>query len=128
MIASVRCVRRGCLLPVFSLLATMRAAIFYFSGALLSAGTVTGFSAKSLITSRFHPSQKVSFSTETQLFSTVEKAYQAVFDFSDPTQNVSSRFERIDDAIMGGISTSTLQQRPDEGFARWSGICRLDGG
>jgi hypothetical protein len=29
---------------------------------------------------------------------------------------------------MGGISLSSMRQSPEEDFARWSGICRLDGG
>lgn len=29
---------------------------------------------------------------------------------------------------MGGISLSSIRQNPEEEFARWSGICRLDGG
>merc|ERR1711920_501665 len=37
-------------------------------------------------------------------------------------------FERIDDAIMGGISTSAIRQNPEEDFATWSGVCRTDGG
>lgn len=56
------------------------------------------------------------------------KTYCPIFDFSDPEQNAVGRFERIDDAIMGGISLSSLKQANDENFARWSGICRLDGG
>ena len=52
--------------------------------------------------------------------------YRPIFDFTN--QTTVSRFERIDDAIMGGISLSSLKQSADENFARWSGICRLDGG
>jgi hypothetical protein len=52
--------------------------------------------------------------------------YLPIFDFADET--TVNRFERIDDAIMGGISLSSLKQSPNESFARWSGICRLDGG
>ena len=29
---------------------------------------------------------------------------------------------------MGGISLSSIRQNPEEEFARWSGICRIDGG
>jgi Complex I intermediate-associated protein 30 (CIA30) len=54
-------------------------------------------------------------------------ALQPVFDFSDSTRNETDRFERIDDVIMGGISSSTLRQM-EEPFARWSGVCREDGG
>ena len=52
--------------------------------------------------------------------------YRPIFDFAN--QTTVSRFERIDDAIMGGISLSSLKQSSEETFARWSGICRLDGG
>lgn len=53
---------------------------------------------------------------------------EPVFDFSDSARNETDRFERIDDVIMGGISSSTLRQVDGEQFARWSGICREDGG
>ncbi|CAJ1896237.1 unnamed protein product [Cylindrotheca closterium] len=54
--------------------------------------------------------------------------FTPIFDFADVGSNATSNFERIDDAIMGGISLSSIRQNPDEEFARWSGICRLDGG
>jgi hypothetical protein len=54
--------------------------------------------------------------------------YQPVFNFSTIEDDAVSKFERIDDAIMGGISLSSLKQLPGEDFARWSGVCRLDGG
>lgn len=59
---------------------------------------------------------------------TTTTSFQPIFDFSDADQNSVAKFDRIDDAIMGGISTSSLKQSPGEDFARWSGICRLDGG
>jgi NADH dehydrogenase [ubiquinone] 1 alpha subcomplex assembly factor 1 len=57
--------------------------------------------------------------------------FTPVFDFSNP-QAVES-FDRIDDAIMGGISTSSIRYIPalvDDklSYASWSGICRVDGG
>jgi hypothetical protein len=59
--------------------------------------------------------------------------FTPIFDFSNP-QAVES-FDRIDDAIMGGISTSTIRYVvPDANdddkvsYASWSGICRVDGG
>ena len=54
--------------------------------------------------------------------------YTPIFDFSNEKEDAVSSFERIDDAIMGGISTSSLKQIPEEPFARWSGVCRTDGG
>ena len=52
-----------------------------------------------------------------------------LFDFSLPSlNNATNQFERIDDVIMGGISSSLLRQVEGETFARWSGICRTDGG
>jgi Complex I intermediate-associated protein 30 (CIA30) len=50
--------------------------------------------------------------------------YQPVFDFS--CAETVDKIERLDDAIMGGISTSAV--RASDGFARWSGVCRTDGG
>lgn len=63
-------------------------------------------------------------------------SYDALFEFSDSEtgEDAVSQFDRIDDAIMGGISTSSLRfQRGTEGgaassYASWSGVCRLDGG
>lgn len=59
--------------------------------------------------------------------------FTSIFDFSNP-KTVDS-FERIDDAIMGGISTSSIRHIPAVGtasnsssYASWSGICRVDGG
>lgn len=53
-----------------------------------------------------------------------------VFDFSNPSHKEKSisSFERIDDAIMGGISLSALKDVPSKPYASWSGICRTDGG
>uniref|UniRef100_A0A7S4ACN5 NADH:ubiquinone oxidoreductase intermediate-associated protein 30 domain-containing protein n=1 Tax=Pseudo-nitzschia australis TaxID=44445 RepID=A0A7S4ACN5_9STRA len=65
-----------------------------------------------------------------------ELGYDALFEFSDSEtgEDAVSQFDRIDDAIMGGISTSSLRfQRGTDGdaassYASWSGVCRLDGG
>lgn len=50
----------------------------------------------------------------------------AVFDFRD--DKTVDQFERIDDSIMGGISTSSVKNVDGENYASWSGILRLDGG
>lgn len=52
--------------------------------------------------------------------------FSKLFDFS--TGGGVASFERIDDAIMGGISTSSLKDVEGEDYASWSGVCRLDGG
>lgn len=66
--------------------------------------------------------------SRTSLYAT----YTPVFDFSltNPTikEKSASSFERIDDAIMGGISQSSLRDIPDQPYASWSGVCRTDGG
>ena len=49
-----------------------------------------------------------------------------IFDFADPS--AITKFDRIDDAIMGGISTSVLRENTSKGYATWSGVCRTDGG
>ena len=56
--------------------------------------------------------------------------YEPVFDFSDSAQDAVSKFDRIDDAIMGGISTSSLRAatKNSESYASWAGVCRTDGG
>lgn len=50
--------------------------------------------------------------------------FRTVFDFRDPS-NIDS-IDRLDDAIMGGISTSSVV--PGDGYAKWVGVCRTDGG
>jgi hypothetical protein len=52
-------------------------------------------------------------------------SYTPVFDFSRP--ETLDMMGRLDDAIMGGISTSSLAFSSD-GFTRWGGVCRTDGG
>jgi hypothetical protein len=52
---------------------------------------------------------------------------RTVFDFADANADATANFERIDDAIMGGISLSALKNTTED-FASWSGICRTDGG
>ena len=54
--------------------------------------------------------------------------FEPVFDFGNASEDSIFKFERVDDAVMGGISTSTLRKNANEEFARWSGVCRLDGG
>lgn len=60
--------------------------------------------------------------------------YISMFDFSTKEKADKSIecFERIDDVIMGGISTSTLMLpiaiESGDYYASWSGICRTDGG
>jgi hypothetical protein len=53
-----------------------------------------------------------------------------IFDFSNSSlkEKSISSFERIDDAIMGGISLSALKDVPSAPYASWSGICRTEGG
>mmetsp|Transcript_8914 Transcript_8914/g.19624 ORF Transcript_8914/g.19624 Transcript_8914/m.19624 type:complete len:431 (-) Transcript_8914:127-1419(-) len=57
-----------------------------------------------------------------------ERAITSLFDFASGDGSAVAAFERIDDAIMGGISTSAVRDVPGEGCASWSGICRTEGG
>ena len=52
--------------------------------------------------------------------------FSPIFDFG--IESTIESFDRIDDAIMGGISTSALRNAPGKPYAIWSGICREDGG
>ena len=54
------------------------------------------------------------------------KSVHPIFNFS--INETISKFERLDDAIMGGISTSSLRNVPNRPYAMFSGVCRLDGG
>jgi hypothetical protein len=49
--------------------------------------------------------------------------YQPIFQFPKDIEWI----DRLDDVIMGGISTSSVQPS-EEGYARWIGVCRTDGG
>lgn len=62
--------------------------------------------------------------------SSTTKVTETLFDFSSPDKKKESveSFERIDDAIMGGISTSVLRDVEGENYASWSGVCRTEGG
>ena len=64
--------------------------------------------------------------------SALGSSYSPVFDFTlaneTTKQKSAESFERIDDAIMGGISQSALRDVPNQEYASWSGVCRLDGG
>ena len=85
-----------------------------------------GVSAAAFVASKL-PRKQLLLSKDSHVLSGTP-VFQPIFDFSDSSRNETDRFERLDDAIMGGISTSQLRQVPGEGFARWSGVCRLDGG
>jgi hypothetical protein len=57
----------------------------------------------------------------------VSVVYQSIWDLSNSSVT-TDQMDRLDDAIMGGISTSAIRTVPGESFARWSGVCRTDGG
>ena len=67
-------------------------------------------------------------SANTQSDGDVVTTIVPLFNFSDPREHAVDKFERIDDAVMGGISLSSVRQIDNEDFARWSGVCRVDGG
>lgn len=75
-----------------------------------------------VVTQAFSPP----FSFSRQQITRLATTYTPIFDFSQ--EGAVDSFERIDDAIMGGISTSALRVVPGEAYASWSGICRIDGG
>jgi hypothetical protein len=52
--------------------------------------------------------------------------FTPVFSFEENA--TVSKFDRIDDVIMGGVSTSTLMDVTNEPFAKWFGMCRTTGG
>lgn len=55
-----------------------------------------------------------------------ETSFTPIFDFTK--SDTIDQIERLDDAVMGGISTSSVQPSLEGGFARWGGVCRTDGG
>ena len=50
-----------------------------------------------------------------------------LLNFRDSNDTINY-IDRLDDAIMGGISTSTVRQPPQQTYAIWNGVCRTDGG
>jgi Complex I intermediate-associated protein 30 (CIA30) len=50
-----------------------------------------------------------------------------LLNFRDSNDTINY-IDRLDDAIMGGISTSTVRQTPSTQYAIWNGVCRTDGG
>jgi len=91
---------------------------------------------RNLVTSTLHMSNLNSITEEYERTITVKSTesvpYQrnTVFDFTDVSnKNISlDSFERIDDAIMGGISLSKLADVQGQDYVRWNGVCRTDGG
>ena len=75
---------------------------------------------------------EITSSMDDELEDQQKNQFKPVFDFTldDVTtkQQSAASFERIDDAIMGGISLSSLRDVPDKDYASWSGVCRTDGG
>jgi len=72
-------------------------------------------------------------SATAELTSDSSTSFATAFDFDTTTTSTAEKiaadsFERIDDAIMGGISTSSLRDVPGKTYASWSGVCRIDGG
>lgn len=101
----------------------MRVSIILCLAVLVSDHVATAFSPITIGASRIGKSSLVRSPTAVRA-----TTFEPIFDFrSNETKAVES-FERIDDAIMGGISTSALRDVPGEPYASWSGVCRLDGG
>lgn len=50
----------------------------------------------------------------------------SIFDFAN--NDTITNFDRIDDVIMGGMSSSSFRDAEGKDYAIWSGICRTDGG
>jgi len=75
-----------------------------------------------------------SSSSQSSSTSQNEKIYKPIFDFMDAMSDIITsnhpinKFERIDDAIMGGISTSSVRFVPNQPYCSWSGVCRTFGG
>jgi hypothetical protein len=113
--------------------------------------TFTSLSVVYLTADRDSSSSKSNTSTTTSTTTTTTTINEVpIFDFTTTTNSETTssksdvlKFDRIDDAIMGGISTSQLRQvvivkddgnddNVDDGagnnYASWSGVCRLDGG
>jgi Complex I intermediate-associated protein 30 (CIA30) len=58
--------------------------------------------------------------------SSYDYARTPLLNFRDNNDTINY-IDRLDDAIMGGISTSTVRQQSMD-YAIWNGICRIDGG
>jgi len=78
------------------------------------------------------PSASPQSQNHAETATTLGATHTPIFDFTltNPATKAksASSFERIDDAIMGGISLSSLRDVPYQPYASWSGVCRTDGG
>jgi hypothetical protein len=69
--------------------------------------------------------ESVAGSSSSSSSSSSHYSYEAILDFAQPA--TIDLVDRLDDAIMGGVSTSSVQPSKD-GYAIWAGVCRTDGG
>jgi len=125
-------------LPVFSPRTISRK----ISATTLPSTTSTISAASSYLDSLSNPVTTTSTTSTTSayldslssLLPAVENGSKTVVPLFDFTRDAAGdggavrSFERIDDAIMGGISTSSVRAVPGKGYASWAGICRTDGG
>jgi hypothetical protein len=82
---------------------------------------VSGTSGWTLLTTTIRTTTTTLF--ERPQSTTTDVMYQPIFQFPNDIEWI----DRLDDVIMGGISTSSVQPSV-EGYARWIGVCRTDGG
>jgi Complex I intermediate-associated protein 30 (CIA30) len=63
-----------------------------------------------------------------------DSLFYPIFSFADSPSEMVEKFDRIDDVIMGGISSSVLMPVDDDAtgpghsYAKWFGNIRVDGG
>jgi hypothetical protein len=93
---------------------------------VLSASLATAWTLNPANRHSPRPTSALGLSTAAEFSTQDSSTFKPVFDFSKAAAVES--FERIDDVIMGGISTSRLEDVTGAGYAKWSGVCRTDGG
>ena len=99
------------------------------------AGDAWSSSSSSRWNRLFTPVQKNPFESRASATTTLpneDTMYRRLplLNFRDSNETIND-IDRLDDAIMGGISTSVVrqqQQQQQQPYAIWSGICRTDGG
>jgi len=93
--------------------------------ALCSASAI-GWAPSSFLTPHRPKPLSVATKDSTEQQFDASSTYRPIFDFAEP--DTVAKFDRIDDVVMGGVSSSTLMDVTGEPYAKWFGNCRIDGG
>lgn len=99
--------------------------LFFVKATLITPFRVQSPSVSSYVVMARRHQPSCFFQTEAGPLNAVRNTqHDTIIDFSK--ESAFDMIDRLDDAIMGGVSTSSVQ--PSHGCAMWAGVCRTDGG